>query len=120
MKLQELPDESAAAALSRLPGISLMNGDQVVIRGIQAKQNLILVNGIQLPSTDVNTRATNLGFISSNMLDGIEVVNFPFNDKFPKGMLVVQDGYNFSGDTLKNQNFKYISWEKIESLLNNQ
>jgi TonB-dependent receptor len=73
-RIQELPDASAATALSRLPGLSLMNGDQVVIRGIQAKQNLILVNGIQLPSTDINTRATNLGFISANMLDGIEVV----------------------------------------------
>jgi TonB-dependent receptor len=73
-KIHQLPDASAATALSRLPGISLMNGDQVVIRGIQAKQNLILVNGIQLPSTDVNTRATDLGFISSNMLSGIEVV----------------------------------------------
>jgi TonB-dependent receptor len=73
-RIQELPDLSAAAALSRLPGVSLMNGDQIVIRGIQAKQNLVLVNGIQLPSTDINTRATNLGFISSNMLSGIEVV----------------------------------------------
>ncbi|MBU8893713.1 MAG: phytase [Bacteroidales bacterium] len=52
--------------------------------------------------------------------DGIEVVNFPFNEKFPEGMLVVQDGYNFSNDSLRNQNFKYISWEKIEVLLNNQ
>ena len=73
-RIQELPDASAATALSRLPGVSLMNGDQVVVRGIQAKQNLILVNGIQLPSTDINTRATNLGFISSNMLSGIEVI----------------------------------------------
>ena len=73
-KIHELPDGDAATALSRLPGLSLMNGDQVVIRGIQAKQNLIMVNGIQLPSTDVNTRATNLGFISSNMLSGIEVI----------------------------------------------
>lgn len=73
-KIHQLPDASAATALSRLPGLSLMNGDQVVIRGIQAKQNLVLVDGIQLPSTDINTRATNLGFISSNMLAGIEVV----------------------------------------------
>ncbi|HVO75367.1 MAG TPA: carboxypeptidase-like regulatory domain-containing protein, partial [Ignavibacteriaceae bacterium] len=73
-KIHELPDFDAATALSRLPGLSLMNGDQVVIRGIQAKQNLVLVNGIQLPSTDINTRATDLGFISSNMLSGIEVV----------------------------------------------
>jgi len=50
--------------------------------------------------------------------DGLEVANFSFNDKFPKGMLVVQDGYNFKNDTIQNQNFKYISWEKIENLIN--
>ncbi|MBO8131002.1 MAG: TonB-dependent receptor [Candidatus Marinimicrobia bacterium] len=72
-KIQELPDESAAAALSRLPGISLQDGDKVVIRGIQAKQNVVLMNGVQLPSTSLSDRSVNLGFISSNMLSGIEV-----------------------------------------------
>lgn len=73
-KMRELPDDNAAAALSRLPGVSLMNGDQVVIRGVEAKLNQVLINGIQMPSTDMNNRATNLGFISSNMLAGIEVI----------------------------------------------
>ena len=73
-KIHQLPDDNAATALSRLPGVSLMNGDQIVIRGIQAKLNQVLVNGIELPSTDLNNRATNLGFISSNMLSGIEVI----------------------------------------------
>ena len=81
-KIRQLPDENAATALSRLPGVSLMNGDQVVIRGLQAKLNQVLVNGIELPPTDMSpsstnvtsTRATNLGFISSNLLDGIEVI----------------------------------------------
>jgi len=73
-KIQQLPDDNAATALSRLPGVSLMNGDEVVIRGVQAKLNQILINGIELPSTDMNNRATNLGFISSNLLSGIEVV----------------------------------------------
>ncbi|MDZ7336781.1 MAG: TonB-dependent receptor [candidate division KSB1 bacterium] len=72
-KIQELPDESAAAALSRLPGLSLQEGDKVVIRGLQAKMNTILINGVALPSTDMQDRSTNLGFISSNMLAGIEV-----------------------------------------------
>ncbi len=72
-KIRELPDESAAAALSRLPGVSIQDGDKVVLRGIQAKQNVILMNGVQLPSTDMNDRSVNLGFISSNMLSGIEV-----------------------------------------------
>jgi TonB-dependent receptor len=73
-KIRQLPDDNAATALSRLPGVSLMNGDQVVIRGVEAKLNQVLVNGIQMPSTDMNNRSTNLGFISSNMLSGIEVI----------------------------------------------
>ena len=73
-KIRQLPDDNAATALSRLPGVSLMNGDQIVIRGVEAKLNQVLVNGIQMPSTDMNDRATNLGFISSNMLSGIEVI----------------------------------------------
>jgi TonB-dependent receptor len=76
-KIRELPDASAAAALSRLPGVSIVNssanGAQIVIRGIEPKNNIILVNGIKLPSTDINTRSVNLGFISSNMLSSIEV-----------------------------------------------
>jgi len=73
-KIHELPDASAAAALARLPGVSLMNGDQVVIRGVQAKLNQILLNGIELPSTNMDDRSTNLGFISSNLLNSIEVI----------------------------------------------
>ena len=72
-KIRELPDADAATALSRLPGISLQDGDKVVIRGVQAKQNVIMVNGVRLPSTDANNRSTSLGFISSNMLSGIDV-----------------------------------------------
>jgi len=72
-RIRELPDANAATALSRLPGVSLQSGDKIVIRGMQAKFNTISVNGIQLPSTDQNDRSTNLGFISSNMLAGIDV-----------------------------------------------
>jgi 3-phytase len=45
--------------------------------------------------------------------DGIEVNSARFGSNFPKGLLVVQDGYNTSGlDTLP-QNFKLISWQDI-------
>jgi TonB-dependent receptor len=73
-KIHQLPDFDAATALSRLPGVSIMDGDKVVIRGIEAKFNTVLINGIQVPSTDMEDRSTNLGFISSNLLSGIEVV----------------------------------------------
>ena len=62
-KIRELPDASAATAISRLPGVSLEGGDKIVLRGIKASMNSITVNGIQLPSTSMNDRATNLGYI---------------------------------------------------------
>ncbi|MBU1011551.1 MAG: phytase [Bacteroidetes bacterium] len=49
--------------------------------------------------------------------DGIEVTSFPINSDYPKGMLVVQDGFNFDGKTAVSQNFKYISWADIEKYL---
>ncbi|MEG8946579.1 TonB-dependent receptor [Rosettibacter firmus] len=124
-RIRELPDESAAAALSRLPGMSLMDGDKIVVRGIQAKQNVILMNGIQLPSTDMNDRSVNLGFISSNMLSGIEVIKVltPDMDANAIGGVVnlrimeapenfhfdvlSQGTYNSQDRTLPNDNYKF-------------
>lgn len=48
--------------------------------------------------------------------DGIDVTNISLGEKFPKGMFVVQDGYNYENEKLVSQNFKYISWEDIEKL----
>ena len=71
-RIKELPDQNAAQAVSRLPGIHL-DGSKVVIRGIQPKMNKILINGVEMPSTEANNRATSIGMISANMLSGIEV-----------------------------------------------
>jgi len=49
--------------------------------------------------------------------DGIEITSAYLGERFPKGMIVLQDGYNFNEDTLNIQNFKYVSWEKIDNLL---
>lgn len=49
--------------------------------------------------------------------DGIDVTNVPLGKNFPKGMFVVQDGFNYDGEELVSQNYKYISWEAIEKLI---
>ena len=49
--------------------------------------------------------------------DGIEVTNVPLNASYPKGLFVVQDGYNYDDKKLTSQNFKYISWEQVEKLI---
>ncbi|MDT7856555.1 TonB-dependent receptor [Rubrivirga sp. S365] len=76
-RLQELPDANAAESVGRLPGISIQRdageGQNVVIRGLSPKYNNVTVNGVKLPSTSFDTRATDLGSISSEMLAGVEV-----------------------------------------------
>ncbi len=50
--------------------------------------------------------------------DGIAIVSKSLGDKYPKGLLVTQDGFNTDGKQTQPQNFKLISWAKIEALLN--
>jgi len=79
-RIRELPDENAAQAISRLPGVHL-DGSRVVIRGLEPKHNQIVINGMNLPSISTSSatsdagssRSTDLNIISANMLSGIEV-----------------------------------------------
>ena len=80
-RIRELPDENAAQAISRLPGVHL-DGSRVVIRGLEPKHNQIVINGMNLPSISTSSatsgagssRSTDLNIISANMLSGIEVI----------------------------------------------
>jgi len=49
------------------------------------------------------------GVDATSNTDGLEVINVPLNNIFPKGMFVAQDDSNPGG----NQNFKFVSWESI-------
>lgn len=84
-RIRELPDQNAAEAISRLPGISVeRNGGEaqkVVIRGLSPKFNNITINGEKIPSTDLVDRSVDLSSISSDMLAGIEVYKSPTADK---------------------------------------
>ncbi len=48
--------------------------------------------------------------------DGLDVTNLSYNEQFQQGFLVVQDGFNYDGDSLQSQNFKLVPWESIASL----
>lgn len=48
--------------------------------------------------------------------DGLEVVPDAFPG-FPNGLFVAQDGFNYDGDTLLPQNFKYVDWGEVTAVL---
>ena len=43
--------------------------------------------------------------------DGLHIVSDSLSPQFPHGLLVVQDGFNYEGNSLQPQNFKFIRWE---------
>ncbi len=76
-RIQELPDQNAAEAVSRLPGISIQRdggeGQKVIVRGLEPKYTAVTVNGEKIPSTDEVDRSVDLSSVSTDMLAGIEV-----------------------------------------------
>ena len=47
--------------------------------------------------------------------DGIDVLNLNLGTDYPKGVFIAQDGYNYDGKNLINQNFKLVKWNEIAS-----
>ncbi len=134
-KIQELPDANAAESLGRLPGVSVLRtggeANEVVIRGLAPKYNQILVNGVQLTSSNPNDQSVDMSMISSNMLEGMEVkktvtpdmdanviggvVNLELREAqvktpgVPVYGLVLQGGYNGLDNAYhKFNNYKYV------------
>ena len=76
-RMQELPDQNAAEAVGRLPGVSVVRaggeGTKVTLRGMAPRLNLITINGARVPSTDDQDRSVDLSMFSTEALSGIEV-----------------------------------------------
>lgn len=91
-KIRELPDANAAESIGRLPGVSIQRSGgeatKVSIRGLSPKYNTVTVNGVRIPATGAQDRSVDLSLISSNMLDGIEVMKAAMPD---------QDANSFGG-----------------------
>ena len=84
-RIRELPDQNAAEAISRLPGISVERdggeAEKVIIHGLDPKYSNITINGEKIPSTDLEDRSVDLSSISSDMLAGVEVFKSPTPDR---------------------------------------
>lgn len=73
----QFPDQNAAEALQRLPGLSIERdqgeGRFVGIRGIDPNLNNVTINGVNLPSPEAGVRSVALDVIPSELIQGLEV-----------------------------------------------
>ncbi|MFL9482843.1 TonB-dependent receptor domain-containing protein [Chitinophagaceae bacterium LWZ2-11] len=77
--IELLPDVTVANALQRISGVSIQRsssgeGRYAIIRGMDARYNNTLVNGVKIPSPDARYRFVPMDLFPSEMLERLEVV----------------------------------------------
>lgn len=75
-------DSNAAAALTRLTGLTVSGGGFVVVRGLNERYSSALLNGSPLPSPEPLRRTVPLDLFPSNILDGASVQK-TFSPNYP-------------------------------------
>ena len=80
--LQRTGDSSAAAALTRVTGLTVVEGRFIYVRGLGERYSSALLNGSPLPSPEPLQRVVPLDLFPSNILESVTVqktysANFP-------------------------------------------
>jgi len=74
----KLPDQNAAEALARLPGLSITNdqgeGRYVTVRGVDPSLNNVTLDGQIIGAPEADTRSVSLDTVPANLLSRLEVV----------------------------------------------
>lgn len=91
--LQRTGDSNAAAALTRVTGLSIVEGRFIYVRGLGERYSSALLNGSPLPSPEPLQRVVPLDLFPSNVLEGVTVqktysANFP--GEFGGGVIDLQ------------------------------
>ena len=62
-------DNNAAQVMVRIPGITVIDGKFVMIRGLSERYNNVMVNNVLAPSTEIDKRTFSFDLIPTNALD---------------------------------------------------
>ena len=74
-------DSDAAAALTRVTGLTLVGGKYVYVRGLGDRYSVTLLNGSSLPSPEPEKRVVPLDMFPATMLESITIQKTPSPDR---------------------------------------
>lgn len=69
--IKRSPDRSTGEVLKRVSGASVQDNKYVVIRGLNDRYNMAMVNGALMPSTEPDRKAFSFDIIPSNLIDNM-------------------------------------------------
>ena len=103
-------DGNAAEAVQRVPGITIVDGKFVMIRGLSERYNNVLLNNSIAPSTEIDKRTFAFDLISTSALDKMLIYKTGSADKpgdFAGGIISVTTSENTTEFTKVDVGFGY-------------
>jgi len=85
-------DGNAAEAVQRVPGVTIVDGKFVMIRGLSERYNNVLINNSIAPSTEVDKRTFSFDLIPTDAIDKIVIYKTASADKpgdFSGGVIAI-------------------------------
>ena len=103
-------DGNAAQAIQRVPGITIVDGKFVMIRGLSERYNNVIVNGSIAPSTEIDKRTFSFDLVPTSLLDKMVIYKTGSADKpgdFAGGVIGLSTIENTTDFTKVDMNFGY-------------
>lgn len=73
-EISRLPDSSAAQAIKRVTGVSIVGGKYVFVRGLGERYSNTLLNNVEIPSPEPNRRVVPLDIFPASLLANLQTV----------------------------------------------
>jgi len=76
-QISKSQDKDASEVIRRLPGVTIMDGRFVVVRGLIERYNTVWLNNASTPSSETDQRAFSFDVIPSNMISNMVIYKTP-------------------------------------------
>ena len=73
-EISRLPDSSAAQAIKRVTGVSIVGGKYVFVRGLGERYSNTLLNNVEIPSPEPNRRVVPMDIFPASLLSSLQTV----------------------------------------------
>ncbi|WP_345330799.1 TonB-dependent receptor [Mucilaginibacter defluvii] len=72
-QIARTPDNNVGAVLKRVSGLTVLDNKYVVVRGLTERYNQALIDGLTLPSTDLNRRNFSFDIVPTELVSSVVV-----------------------------------------------
>jgi outer membrane receptor protein involved in Fe transport len=76
-QIAKSPDRNAAEVAGRIPGVSIIDDRFIIVRGLAQRYNNAWINGLPVPSTEVNSRAFPFDLLPGSQIDNMLIYKSP-------------------------------------------